>query len=182
MSKVQNDVSIGVKKPVIYNMFIPRKKTVSKCSNPYVTIYKEVPPYAVDEQTGEFINKSSRPKIVEVGKKNIDEEIQSYADSVDIYKILEKFALSGCTDNSLITRRVGEFADIVDIPDNINDFGQYVDKKIKDLKEMSPDIAKKVLNENISASDIEKMVQEQVQSALIKAQQVNNVEKKEGNE
>lgn len=162
MSKVNNT-------NVVVGMLTPVEKIGQDLSDPIVKIYQEVPPYAVDPETGEFINKSSRPKIVEVGQKNIDEEIQSYKDSVDTYKILEKFALTG--DNSIINRRVGEFGDIVDIPDNINDFGQYVDSKIKELKQTNPELAKQIINDNVSAEDIQKMVQEQVQAALIKAQE-----------
>lgn len=131
-------------------------------------VFEEIPPYAVDVETGEFLNKTSQPVIKKTGQVNVKERIQSYADSVDIYKILEKFALSG--DSSLINQRVGSFGDICDIPDNVNDFSKYVDGNIKELKKLDPSIASAIINDNISDSDLDKLVQEKVQAALIKAQ------------
>lgn len=152
--------------PTMYNG--GTKKSSLDYSRTKEPIYKELPPYACDVETGEVLNNSSEVKIVQVGEIDIDEKIQSYHDDVDIYRILEKFALTG--DSSLVNRRIGTFGDIVDIPDNVNDFAKYVDAQIDKLKEMDPKIASAVVRENISASELESIIQESVKSALIKAQ------------
>lgn len=162
---------VVIEKPKFYTAFTSRKKTTLDYSNPNVDIYESIPPYSVDVETGEILNKTAVPILRKTGTKNVDEMIQSYAEDCDIYKILEKFALTN--DTSLINQKVGSFGDIVDIPDNINDFTSYVDKQMKDLKKIDPKLAQSVINENISSDDIQKMVQEQVQAALIKAQEDN---------
>ena len=88
---MSDEKSIGsVKKVLFVTMYTPTQKIGLDYSDPYMDIYDEVPPFAVDEETGEILNKTARPIIKVVGRRNIDEYIQSQADSCDIYKILEK--------------------------------------------------------------------------------------------
>lgn len=154
------------------SLFTPVEKTGLDYSNQFEDVYEELPPYAIDVETGEFLNKSSAPVVLKTGQINVYEKIQSYADDVDIYKILEKFALSG--DTSLINRTVGSFGDFVNIPDNINDFSKLIDNNIKSLKKLDPKLANAVVSENIDKSDLEALIKEQVAAALIKAQNNNN--------
>lgn len=136
-------------------------KTGQDLSNTKEPIYKELPPYAVDEKTGEFLNKSSFPKLVKVGEVDVQEQIQSYADDVDIYKILERYALSG-GDNTIINRSVGTFGDFVDIPDNLHDFDMYVGSQIDSIKKFDPDLAKVILSEASSEADIKAAIDKYV--------------------
>lgn len=136
-------------------------KTGQDLSNTKEPIYKELPPYAIDEKTGEFLNKSSFPKLVKVGEIDVQEQIDSFADEVNIYKILERFALSG-GDNTIINRSVGTFGDFVDIPDNLHDFDMYVGSKIDDIKKYDPELAKVILSDASTEADIKAAIDKYV--------------------
>ena len=124
------------------------------CSNPYAEVFEEVPPYAIDPNSGKFLNDSSQPKLISKGKINIQEKIQSFAKEVDLYSILEKFAYG--EDASLLNARPCQYGDISDLPNDLNSYAAYVDAHFKKLQEMNPELARKVLDENISAESIEK--------------------------
>lgn len=135
------------------SMFGPGvEKTGLDYSNTKEPIYTEIPPYTKDEN-GEWLNESSFPIIVQTGYVNVQEKIQSYADDVDIYKILERFAYSG--DTTLINRSHGIYTDVSNIPDNLHSFNEYVGTNLEALKNIDPDLAKAILNEDSTESDIE---------------------------
>lgn len=127
------------------------EKTGLDYSNTKEPIYTEIPPYTKDAN-GEWLNDSSFPKIVQTGFVNVQEKIQSYADDVDIYKILEKFAYSG--DTTLINRSHGIYTDVSNIPDNLHSFNEYVGSNLEALKNIDPDLAKAILSEDSTESDI----------------------------
>ena len=143
-------------------------KTGQDFSNAMEDVYEEVPPFAYDEETGEFLNKSSFPKLVKVGQVNVQEKIQSYFEDVDIYTILAKFAMSG--DESLLKRQVGFYGDISTVPDNVHDFDAYVTRNLAALKKVSPDLASVVLNENSSEADIMAAV-DKYASSIVKSKE-----------
>lgn len=149
------------------------EKTGQDFSNPMEDVFEEVPPFAYDEETGEFLNKSSFPKLVKVGQVNVQEKIQSYFEDVDIYTILAKFAMSG--DESLLKRQVGFYGDIAGVPDNIHDFDSYVTGNLAALKKVSPELANVVLNENSSEADIRAAV-DKYASSIAKAKEEKNSE------
>ena len=67
-------------------------------------------------------------EIVETGKSNLYEYIQSHADSVDISKILERCAL--IDDYSLLNRMPAQFMDVTEMPKNLAEaFAQVQDAK-----------------------------------------------------
>lgn len=135
------------------SMFGPGvEKTGLDYSNTKEPIYTEIPPYTKDEN-GEWLNDSSFPKIVQTGYIDVQEKIQSYADDVDIYKILERFAYSG--DTTLINRSHGIYTDVSDIPDNLHSFNEYVGSNLEALKNIDSDLAKAILSEDSTESDIE---------------------------
>ena len=86
-------------------MWTGREKTGLDYSRKTEKRFKEVPPYAVDLD-GKIINKKSVPVLVEDEPFDVDEYIQSFKDETDIYTILEKFAMTGCTDTTLINKGV----------------------------------------------------------------------------
>lgn len=117
-------------------------------SNPYQDLIEEIPSFTKDEN-GKWLNDSSLPKFVVKGKINVQEGIQSFADDVDIYKILEKFAATG--DESIINRNVGFYYDISNIPTNFNDFQAALEKNSLNLDLFSKEMKEKILNgDNIS--------------------------------
>lgn len=67
-------------------------------------------------------------EIVETGKSNLYEYIQSHADSVDISKILERCAL--IDDYSLLNRMPAQFMDVTEMPKTLAEaFAQVQDAK-----------------------------------------------------
>lgn len=145
------------------------RRTGLDYSNPMQKRWKEIPPYAVDIESGKILNKSSVSVLVPNEDFNIDEYIQSFKEDTDIYTILEKFALTGCTDTSIINKGVMSFGDISDLPDNFNDLNEYFDKANKKLDTMSKELAKDILNENKSVESIQKDLADKVEAAKAEA-------------
>ena len=145
------------------------EKSKQDCSNPMQKRWKEIPPYAVDTKTGKFINKTAVSILVPDEPFNIDEYIQSFKDECDIYTILEKFALTGCTDTSIINKGVMSFGDISDLPDNFNDLNEYFEKASKKLAEFNEDTAKDILNEDVSVDSIQKVLNDKIAAEEVKA-------------
>lgn len=123
------------------------------CSSHFEESFVEIPPYAVDPNTGEFLNNSSVPKLVSKGKVDVYEKIQSFKKEVDLYSILEKFAYSG--DQALLNAKPCSYGDISGIPDNINDYAAYVDMHMNRLKTLNPELAKMVIDESFSSEAVQ---------------------------
>ena len=152
--------------------YSPIKKYSEDLSNVYVDVYEEIPPYAVDISTGDLLNKTPDPIIKKVGVRNIQEYIDSFKDECDIYKILERVAISG--DSSLLNRKVGLFGDFVNLPDNLNDMNQYVKKVFESNKDVSKEVLEAAINSSLSSSEINKLIEKHVQEAILAASQKNN--------
>lgn len=155
---------------VFYSSYVGRSRTGLNLSNKFEDVYEEIPPYAVDVVTGELLNKTPDPILKCIGKKNIFEEIQSFRDDCDIYKILERVAISG--DTSFLNRRVGLFGDFVNLPDNINDFNQYVKKVFDENQNVSKEVLEAAINSSLSSSELEALIAKHVNAAI--ASQKNN--------
>lgn len=112
-------------------------------SDPFQDLIEEIPPFTKNEK-GEWLNESSVPIYKKVGKINVQEQIQSFADEVDIYKILERFAATG--DETLLNKNPGFYYDISGIPTNFNDFQQYLMSSASNLDLFSKDMKEKILN------------------------------------
>lgn len=150
-------------------MFSGIKKTAEDCSDPFQKTYKELPPYAVDPETKKILNKKSVPILVEDEPFNIDEYIQSFKDDCDIYTILEKFALTGCTDQSLINKGVMSFGDISELPDNFNDLNEYFENANKKLSQFNEVTAKQILDDSISVDNIQKDLSDKIAAEEVAA-------------
>lgn len=148
------------------------EKTGQDLSRTKEDVFTEVPPFAYDEETGEFLNKSSFPLLVKTGQVDVQERIQSYLDDVDIYKILERMAISG--DTSLVNRQVGFYSDISNVPNNIHDFDNYVAANAHALEKVDPALAKVILNVDSTEADIKAAI-DNYASSIAKAKE----EKKE---
>ena len=152
--EVIGDASCDNKKVVFRSMwFNPYGTEKQDLSNQFEEVFEEVPPYAVDPVTGKFLNDSSVPKIISKGKINVQERIQSFEKEVDLYSILEKFAYSG--DTSLLNARQCGYADLSDLPNDLNGFAQFTKLQFDKLRGMNPDLAKMIVDETVSAEDIE---------------------------
>lgn len=153
MEKVNNETG-EVSKIVFKGMWTKTEKTGLDYSRKLEKRYVEVPPYACDIESGKIINKSSEPVLIEDEPFDVDEYIQSFKDECDIYTILEKFALTGCTDSTLINKKVMSFGDISELPDNFNDLNKYFEDANAKIKEFNNDIAKDIIDDSKKTSDI----------------------------
>lgn len=153
MEKVNKETG-EVSKVIFKGMWTQTKKSGLDYSRKLEKRFVEVPPYAVDLETGKLINKSSEPILVEDEPFDVDEYIQSFKDECDIYTILEKFALTGCTDSTLINKKVMSFGDISELPDNFNDLNKYFEDANAKIKEFGSDIAKDIIDDSKKTSDI----------------------------
>lgn len=161
------------------SMFGPGvERTGLDYSNTKEPIFTEIPPYTKDSE-GNWLNDTSFPKIIKTGYVDVQEKIQSFADDVDIYKILERFAYSG--DTAVINRSHGVYSDITNIPDNLHSFSEYVGKNLDTLKNIDSDLAKAILNEDSTESDIAAAYNKSVAKkvAADKAVTDTKIEKKE---
>ncbi|MCR5308186.1 MAG: hypothetical protein K6E24_04250 [bacterium] len=116
-------------------------------------VFEEVPAFTTDPDTGKLLNATSVPQIVSKGFINVYDKIQSHAKEADIYSILEKFAYSG--DSALLNARECGYGDLSDLPDNLNDFAQYVNQNFKALEGLNPELAKMVVDDKATPDDIQ---------------------------
>lgn len=126
--------------------------------------YIEIPPFAIDTETGEILNKNPYPILKKGEPRNFYQEIQSYKEDCDIYAILTKFASTG--DVSLLNKGHLQYADIADIPNNIADFSDLVKKNMEELKKLDPVKANTILNG--SKEELNVLVQDIVKAELVK--------------
>lgn len=146
-----------------------------------VKIYKEIKPGTFDKD-GNILNKEDHNILIEAGEEDLQAKIDSFRDSVDIYKLIEKFILTG--DESYINQKQGQYMDISDLPDNINDFQDFKKKALEKASTFDEDLTKNiVVNQGISDSDLDAYIQEKVKAEMAKQQLKNNdvvLEKLEG--
>lgn len=135
--------------------FKDRKFIGSDLSCEYNQTYIEIPPFTKNEK-GEWINDSAVSKWVKGDKLNVVEYVQSFRDSVDLSKIIDLVSKTG--DTTLLNRRQGFYADITDIPQNQNDFNDKINNFIDVLSGIDKDIAKEVINGNMSNDEIYNLI------------------------
>ena len=149
------EIKAGLNKSKFRTMWCnPYESKPQDLSNEFEDTFIEIAPFTRDEK-GNWLNDSSVPKLVPNGKVNVQERIQSFADDVDIYKILERFAYSG--DMSLINQRpvMPNDVDVSNLPNNLNDFNDVFNDMKDSLGSLHPDLAKMVLDDKTSFADIE---------------------------
>lgn len=125
------------------------ERTPQDLSNSLIPVYNELPPFAVDLDTGKLLNPSRDPIKTPAGFMDIQEKIESYRDECDIYKILQKVIVSN--DTSFLNRKVGTFADLANLPDNFNDLHLYVNSVGRDVE---PDVLKIALSDAMTSPQV----------------------------
>lgn len=80
-----------------------------------------------------------------IGKFDLYEKIQSFKDSCDIYKIIEKFLVSG--DPSVLIQKQGFYADITEYPTSLADMLDKYEKAKELFKSLDPDVRAKFNND-----------------------------------
>ena len=156
---------VSVPKPKFKNMWTnPYPMPSLDLSNEFEEVFEEVAPFAIDAETGKLLNPTSQPMIISKGKINVQERIQSYASQADIYSVLEKYAATG--DSNLLNARSCSYGDISEYPNDLNGYAQYCRAHLSALDEMNPELAKMVIDKNVSAEDIENKANEILQSRI----------------
>lgn len=93
----------------------PRKRIAVDLSRKLIPQFIEIPPYAKDPDTGEYLNESPYPKLKELDPKDIQKEIDSFAQDCDIYNIIRR-SQQGLDVSYAFKDK--QYADISNIPDN----------------------------------------------------------------
>lgn len=121
-------------------------------------------------------------QLVETGKSNWYEYIQSHKDSVDIHKILERCAM--IDDYSPLMRMPAQFMDVTDMPKNLAEAHTMIQDAKNFFEQMPVDIKEKYENnymafiKDIGSDNFAK----NVSSFLDSIKQVNDVKEKVENE
>lgn len=93
----------------------PRKRLAVDLSRRLIPQFIEIPPYAKDPDTGVYLNESPYAKLKELDPKDIQKEIDSYAQDCDIYNIIRR-SQQGLDVSYAFKEK--QYADISNIPDN----------------------------------------------------------------
>ncbi len=93
----------------------PRKRLAVDLSRRFISQFIEIPPYAKDPDTGNYLNESPYPKLKELDPKDIQKEIDSYAQDCDIYNIIRR-SQQGLDISYAFKEK--QYADISNIPEN----------------------------------------------------------------
>ena len=73
----------------------------------------------IEYDYGFKVDKKGEKFLVPIGEYNIQDKIDSYLDSCDLRKIIERFKVTG--DESILNIRKGFYGDITDMPSNYMD-------------------------------------------------------------
>nr|WEW54387.1 MAG: internal scaffolding protein [Microvirus Sku121] len=149
-----------------------KSKHSISCDSAKYEVMQYVEPYAKNATTGEFINDTSERKLVKVGVRDLDKEIQELADESDVYKILER-AVNANDLSMLNIVSGGVYADITEMPTSPHDLIALKDSLPELNKQMEELKAKMVENKNDNAS-IEELVRKSVAKILNENKEVQN--------
>ena len=142
-------------------------------SNPFMEQYKEIPPLATNED-GEIINLTKYSKFVRVDDINIQEKIQSFYETSDLYHVLATFAKS--KDPSLIfVKNDGQFGDFSGVsnfsPQDIQEAHQKAQNAFNYLSKEEQDAVLAFLNNiKIAQKDKTETKTEESKSEEIKSE------------
>lgn len=153
----------------MYSFSNNRAPTYLTCNDSNVKKYKEIPPFTKNNETGEILNDTAMPILVDDGFIDIYKSIQSYADECDLYSILGQVALSG--DESLLNQKEGVYTDISNIPTNLNQFNSH----INELSQSLNDNTRELIKPNANTDEVvRKEVERILKSMNIQRQQETN--------
>lgn len=125
-----------------------RKRLAVDLSRKLEPQFIEIPPYAKDPETGKYINESPYPLLKEIDPKDIQKEIDSFAQDCDIYNIIRRSQQG--LDCSYAFKDI-EFGDVSNIPQNKLD--QINQADIISKVSLTDDV-KQVLISNMSDEEI----------------------------
>ena len=118
---------------------------VQKCDNPLVKQFKEIPPYAVNPDTGEFLNTSKYPILIETDPMNIQDYIDSFDDR-DIYSMIKNLMTDplGVKKAQLSADMCG---DTTIYPKNIHEADELIKNGVLAKDNLDPRIVEAILDD-----------------------------------
>lgn len=132
----------------------PRKRESVDLSRKLEPQFIEIPPFAKDPETGEYINESAFPLLKEIDPKDIQKEIDSYASDCDIYNIIRR-SQQGLDTTYAFKEK--QYADLSDIPqNNLDQLAQ------------AEQISKVALTDEVKSALLSNMTDEEILSILKK--------------
>ena len=90
----------------------PRKRQAVDLSRKFEPQFIEIPPYAKDPENGQYINESPYPLLKEIDPKDIQKEIDSYAQDCDIYNIIRRSQQGLDVSYAFKEKQYGDFSNI----------------------------------------------------------------------
>ena len=137
--------------PVIHTWRYPKKIKALKCDEKII----EHKDFGYDTETHLI-------KVVDAGKEDREEYIQSFASETGVYNILKKYSKTG--DISLLNSREGFYADVSSLPVDELDPAKAAQEASKALGGLN-----KALGVELSADELAKMSSEQLNELISKA-------------
>lgn len=117
-------------------------KTAVNCYEQFRQTYKEVPPLAVDPQSGDIMNKTHDVQLVKSDPIDIQDDIDSYFDSVDLKTNIVRLSKQGIDPVAALNVPCADvYADISQLPDNINDWKAFFADKAEQKAALDIQIA-----------------------------------------
>lgn len=131
---------------------------VQQCDNPLVKQYKEIPPYAVNPDTGEFLNSSKYPILVPIDDMNIQDYIDSF-DDCDIYSMIKNLLTDplGVKRAQLSADMCG---DTTIYPKTIHEVDETIKKGVLAKDNLDPRIVEAILDDEKLKNVISQIVNE----------------------
>ena len=131
---------------------------VQQCDNPLVKQYKEIPPYAVNPDTGEFLNSSKYPILIEIDSMNIQDYIDSF-DARDIYSLIKNLMTDplGVKRAQLTADMCG---DTTIYPKNIHEVDETIKNGVLAKDNLDPRIVEAILDDEKLKSVISQILSE----------------------
>lgn len=147
------------------------KKTPIEVSDKFRNTYKEVPPFAVDPETGDILNKTTEVQLVKSDPIDIQADVDSYFDSVDLKTNIVRLSRQGIDPTvALNDTRNALYADLSQLPDNINDWKNFfagkAEEKAKYELQLKALEAKKAEEAAAQAKSLDDLVAAKVAAAL----------------
>lgn len=133
-------------------------KFIQDCDNPLVKQYKEIPPFAHNPETGEVLNNTKYPILIETDPMNIQDYIDSFDDR-DIYSMIK----------NLITDPLGVkkaqlnadmCLDTTIYPKNIHEANDIINKGVSAKDSLDPRIVDAILDDEKLKSVITDIINE----------------------
>lgn len=119
--------------------------------------YQEVPPYALDPETGEILNPTSRVKRIVSGEYDFQEYIQSFADSCSLSSLLAK--VKSTKDMSLLNQVDAEFGDeLPNDPAELRRLSEQVDTVTAALQKVEAEAKSKAMLNGLSDQDLDQLL------------------------